>query len=115
MSQFLSQLNQCCMLLQLAAVALSKYSARAVHTIQAVASSMLSSLFQLTQSHHRVFALHYICAIGLCAEVTWSVAAGAWAQGSSEIQLASGCLTKAVIQMKTDSLRTLLSYATTCS
>jgi len=51
------------MLLQLAAVALSKYSTRAVHTIQAVASIMLSSLFQLTQSHHRVFALHYICAV----------------------------------------------------
>ncbi len=43
------------------------------------------------------------------------VAAGAWARGSSEIQLASGCLTKAVIQMKTDSLRMMLSFATTCS
>lgn len=46
--------------------------------------------------------------------VVSGIAKGAWAQGSSEIQLASGCLMKAAIQMKTNSLGMLLSYATMC-
>ncbi len=107
----LSSPYQCYMIRELAAVALSTQSERAVRASQTVASSMLSSLSQLTQFHHKVFALHYMCAVVLCAESTGCVAAGAWAQGSSEIQLASGCRMKAVILMKTDSLGVLLSYA----
>ncbi len=71
--------------------------AKAVCASQAVTSSTMSLLSQLTQSHHKVFALRYMCAVVLCTEVTGSVAAGAWAQGSSEIQLASGCRMKTVI------------------
>lgn len=94
--------------MELAAVALSKCSARAVPASQAVASSTLSSFLVTPQSD--CFVLH-MC----CWEVTESVAAGAWAQGSSEIQLASGCLMKPVIQMKIDGLETMLSFMTTCS
>lgn len=61
------------------------------------------------------FALHYVCPVVLCVEATGSVAAGAWAQGSSEIQSASGCRMTAVTQMKTADLGRLLSFTTTCS